>query len=125
MICHPMVVEWTRSSRKRFADEGNQLSMFRTGLVWDTLKDINEKIAGAGGEILVPDVPIDFEMALTLHFILSCSVRPEVLPQPAEGLFAWLQSQKDGFVSVLDAHPRGIQRSKESRRKMRSGPNFA
>jgi hypothetical protein len=108
MISHPSTVRWRSPDRQQFADDGHKWSPVRVGLIWDVQKAINERLVAEHMEIRVNDVPVDFEMALTLNFILARSVRMDVQPHPPDALHGYLNQQKPGFIRALEAHPDGV-----------------
>lgn len=108
MIGHPMTVRWRRADRQQFADDGHQWSPVRSGLIWDVQKAINEQLAAQGAAVRLDDVPVDFEMAETLNFILARSAQPNVGVHSSEALHTYLQAQKPAFMRVLEAHPNGV-----------------
>jgi hypothetical protein len=109
IISHPWTVKWRGRDRQQFADDkGKRWSPYRAGLVWDVLKDINEKLSAGGREVRIPELPVDYEMALQINFILTRSVRPEVKVHPTEAILGWLQAQRPKFVRKLEKHPDGV-----------------
>ena len=108
MVCHPAIPLWRYQNRQAFADAGHQFSHVRVGLIWDIRKSINEALTAKGKTDLLDGVPVDWEMAAMLRFILELSLAPGVGVASTDDLLNYLHSQIERFARVLDDFPDGI-----------------
>jgi len=102
MICHPNVVYWQSAKKQDFADAGHKWSPVRSGLIWSVLKQINRALVEQGSDVLLEDVPTSFEMAEMLRTILIFGGLTLTANHSSVALHAYLQAQKDNFVSILE-----------------------
>ena len=104
---HPATVKWRDGKMQTFADADRDLYDWRAAILWDVQRALNEELVKIGRQPQVTEIPVSYDMAVSLHAILDLSREAACQIPTAQEIFVLLQRDAAKFQAQLEKHPDG------------------